>query len=290
MCYILKLSIKEGVFAALLSIAVFGGVYVFYIMPRCAAYLEATINLGIFSVFAQQGIVAFIKEVLYTTVVDGIALFTDYVLKFGKFYMASVVTLIVLCVVVAANVIKNIVKEKTAKKYETVLGIMALFTVFCIVWAMILFYTEEQVARHGIALVICLQLLVAMYYKPQKKAVSAVLVIVLAFLGWNYSADKGAFYIPTDKDQFGNLPIEQQVSEITDAVEISQSNTEWDNTVAYVFPNVSTNHCYYLPPNTGISLCFENYILENYRNLQPKYLRTDYNQQKDEMFKEKMNI
>ena len=61
------------------------------------------------------------------------------------------------------------------------------------------------------------------------------------------------------------------------AFDVMEAENPWENTVLYVYPNVNTNYCYYLPEGVGVNLCIEYYINEVYTTTPAKYILTNYN-------------
>lgn len=271
--YHFRLNKKESIVASLLTMGAFGGVYVFYAMPRCAAYLYDTINLQIFKTLFERGIFAFIGEVVKTTINDGIGL-VGFMLSFKTFYAASIFSFLILLALIFVSVLMRRKQLKTFKNETIITGIMAILMCVCIVWALVLFYTEEQVSRHIMSLIIALQMLLVMYFVPKNKGLIAGLVIVFALVGWQYHGDDYTFALPREAGAGGILDEEAEV--LKTAFESIEGATPWENTVLYVYPNVNTNYCYYLPEGCGLNLCIESYINEVYTTTEAKYILTNY--------------
>ncbi len=271
--YHFKLNKKESIVASLVTMGAFGGIYVFYAMPRCAAYLYDTINLQIFKTLLESGVFAFLKEVISTTINDGLGL-VDFLLSFGTFYAASIISFLILLGLIVVAVLVQKKQVKTFKDEKIVTGIMAILVCICVVWALVLFYTEEQVSRHIMSLIIGLQMLLVMYFIPKNKGLIAALVVVLALVGWQYYGDGYTFALPRDGSS-GHI-VEENAESLEKAFELTDGENPWENTVLYVYPNVNTNYCYYLPEGCGLNLCVEPYINEVYTTTEAKYILTNY--------------
>ena len=166
-------------------------------------------------------------------------------------------------------------QEKTWKDEKIITGIIAVLMCICIVWALVLFYTEEQVSRHIMSLIVALQMLLTMCFIPKNKAFIIGLVVVFGLVGWQYRGDVYTFVLPREGGA-GSI-VEADARLLTTAFEASQSENAWENTVLYVYPNVNTNYCYYLPEGVGVNLCTESYINEVYATTDAKYILTNYN-------------
>lgn len=281
--YHFKISKKESVLASILTIVSFGGVYAFYAMPRCAAYLYDTINLQIFTTLFESGIFVFIKEVITTTIQDGIGLI-GFMLSFKTFYAASIFSFLILLGLILVSVVVQSKQLKTVKNEKIITGIMAIFVSICIVWALVLFYTEEQVSRHIMSLIIALQILLVMYFLPKKNMLIACLVVMFALVGWQYSGDGYTFILPREAGA-GSI-LEEEAKVLKTAFESKEGESPWENTVLYVYSNVNTNYCYYLPDGVGVNLCIEPYINEVYTTTSAKYILTSYNDGTYGMYRE----
>lgn len=282
-CYHFKISKKESILASVLTMVLFGVTYVFYAMPRCAAYLYDTINLQIFKTLFESGIFAFIKEVITTTINDGIALL-GFMLSFKTFYAASIFSFLILLILILVSVVVQSKQLKTLKNEKIITGIMAIVMSVCIVWALILFYTEEQVSRHIMSLIIGLQMLLVMYFVPKKKTFIAGIVIVFTIVGWQYRADGYTFMLPRETGA-GSI-LKEEAEMLKTAFDCVEEENPWENTVLYVYPNVNTNYCYYLPDGVGVNLCIEPYINEVYTTTPAKYILTNYNDGTYAMYRE----
>jgi len=252
-------------------------------MPRCAAYLYDTINLQIFETLLGSGVFAFLKEVVTTTIYDGMGL-ASYLLSFNTFYAASIISFLVLLGLIVAAVLVRKKQLKTWKDEKIVTGIMATFTCICIVWALVLFYTEEQVSRHIMSLIVALQMLLIMYFVPKKNALIIAFAVIFALIGWQYRGDGYTFVLPREGTE-GSIVTEEAMT-LQDAFEVVDGESPWENTVLYVYPNVNTNYCYYLPEGVGLNLCTEPYINEVYTTTDAKYILTNYNDGTDAMYTE----
>jgi len=273
--YHFKLHKAESVVASLVTMGAFAGVYVFYAMPRCAAYLYDTINLQIFETLLGSGVFAFLKEVIKTTVYDGMGL-VSYLLSFNTFYAASIISFLVLLGLIVVSVLVRKKQVKTFKDEKLITGIMAIFVCICIVWALVLFYTEEQVARHIMSLIIALQMLLVIYFLPKNKALIIALVVMFGLVGWQYRADGYTFALP--KEGGAGSVMTEEAKDLQNAFEVVEGQSPWQNTVLYAYPNVNTNYCYYLPEGVGLNLCLESYINEVYATTDAKYILTNYNE------------
>ena len=271
--YHFKLHKVESIVASLVTRGAFGGAYVLYAMPRCAAYLYDTINLQIFETLLGSGVFAFLKEVIKTTIYDGMGL-ASYLLSFKTFYAASIISFLILLGLIVVSVWMRKKELQTWKDEKLVTGIMAILVCICIVWALVLFYTEEQVARHIMSLIVALQMLFVMYFVPKNKALIIGLVVMFGMVGWQYHGDGYTFVLPKEGGE-GSIVTEDAV-ELKNAFEVVESESPWENTVLYVYPNVNTNYCYYLPEGIGLNLCVEAYINEVYATTDAKYILTDY--------------
>ena len=271
--YHFKLHKLESIVASLVTMGAFGGAYVFYAMPRCAAYLYDTINLQIFKTLLESGVFAFLKEVIKTTINDGIGL-VGFLLSFNTFYAASIISFLLLLGLIVVAVILRKKEEKTWKDEKIITGIMAILVCICIVWALVLFYTEEQVSRHIMSLIIALQMLLVMYFVPKKNALIVGLVLVSGLIGWQYRGDGYTFVLPREGGA-GSI-MREEAEALQTAFESEDGVSPWENTVLYVYPNVNTNYCYYLPDGVGVNLCVEPYINEVYTTTEAKYILTNY--------------
>lgn len=281
--YHFKISKKESILASVLTIGMFGVTYVFYAMPRCAAYLYDTINLQIFKTLFENGIFAFLKEVFATTINDGIGL-VGFLFSFKTFYAASMISFFVLLLLIVVFVVMKKKQLKTFKNEKIITGIMAILVCVCIVWALVLFYTEEQVSRHIMSLIIGLQMILVMYFIPKKKALILSLVVVFGLVGWQYCGDEYTFVLPREGGA-GSIMTEEAKA-LQTAFESVDGEIPWENTVLYVYPNVNTNYCYYLPDGVGLNLCVEPYVNEVYTTTEAKYILTDYNEGTYAMYQE----
>jgi len=281
--YHFKLHKVESIVASLVTMGAFAGAYVWYAMPRCAAYLYDTINLQIFETLLGSGVFAFLKEVVTTTIYDGMGL-ASYLLSFNTFYAASIISFLVLLGLIVAAVLVRKKQLKTWKDEKIVTGIMATFTCICIVWALVLFYTEEQVSRHIMSLIVALQMLLIMYFVPKKNALIIAFAVIFALIGWQYRGDGYTFVLPREGTE-GSIVTEEAMT-LQDAFEVVDGESPWENTVLYVYPNVNTNYCYYLPEGVGLNLCTEPYINEVYTTTDAKYILTNYNDGTDAMYTE----
>lgn len=272
--YHFKLKKIESVAASIVTMGAFGVAYVVYAMPRCAAYLYDTINLQIFKTLLEDGIVVFLKEVVLTTLNDGKGLI-GFMLSFKTFYAASIISFLILLGMIVAVVLIRRRQLKTWNDEKIITGIMILFVCICIIWALVLFYTEEQVSRHIMSLIIALQILLVMYYVPKKMTYVAVIILVMGLVGWQYRGDGYTFALPREGGA-GSI-VTEDAKLLLNAFEVTDGEKPWENTVLYVYPNVNTNYCYYLPEGVGVNLCIDYYINEVYTTTPAKYILTNYN-------------
>lgn len=272
--YHFKISKKESILASLITMGAFAITYVFFAMPRCAPYLYAHINMQIFGTLLEDGIFAFIKEVITTTVQDGIVLL-GFMFSFKTFYAASLFTFFILLIMVFLFVIIKRKQLKTWKDEKIITALMVLFVCVCIIWAMIIFYTEEQISRHIMSVIIALEMLVVMCFLPKKKPIIVGMTVLFFLIGWQYSGDAYTFMLPQETGT-GSI-VKEEAKALETAFTAVESENPWENTVLYVYPNVNTNYCYYLPEGVGLSLCVEPYVNEVYTTTEAKYILTNYN-------------
>lgn len=200
-------------------------------MPRCAEYLTNTINLQIFNTLCENGLVAFLKEVGNTTLNDGTIL-VGFIKNLKTFHAASIIMFLVILVLIVVLSIVHMIRIKRWKDEKIIIGVMAILMSICIVWALVLFYTEEQVSRHIMSLIVALQMLLVMHFTPKSKVVVVGFAVVFGLIGWQYRGDVNTFKLQQEGGK-GSI-ITEDAKLLEGAFEVAEGGSAYDNTVLYV--------------------------------------------------------
>lgn len=265
---------------------IFAGIYIFYVQPRCASYLEEVIEFSLFSVLFQNGPIEFIKQIVCTLIVDGktlLSYFSNNVLEIMIPYQILVTLFSILTILCVSKVLK----EKRIKDDKVVNMFLSLAIILIIMIAMILLYVEYTSARHMISLAIFLLFIVAMYFNTNKHFWCVLGISILFVIGWKSVNSLDMIYkLPTINNEFETLPIEANAQKLKNIFEPSAIGSKWDNTVAYEYSVKNMNYCYFLPDLAGVNICDSNYIDNNYNMLKSKYLMVDNVNEKIETYVE----
>lgn len=266
---------KESILTFVSLMLVFAGVYIFFVQPRCAGYLEEVIDFSMFSNLFENGPIEFLKQVVYTFVMDGktlLSYFSNNVQEIMIPYQIIIALfsiLIILCV-------SKIFQQKRIKDDKDANMLLSLAIILIIGIAMILLYVEYTSARHMVSLAIFLVFVVAMYFNINRSFFCMLGIGILFIIGWKSVNSLDMIYrLPTINNEFETLPIEADARKLENIFEPLKTNSKWDNTVAYEYSVINMNYCYFLPDLAGVNICDSNYIDNNYNTLKCKYLMVE---------------
>lgn len=282
--YLFKKSRLESVVMFLGSVLVFTFIYIFYVLPRCAAYFSPIINTTMFTVFKNQGFFEFIGYTFFTVfnaiksivkaMLFGITNPTDISSSYYLFFILG----LILTVYLIYSLMKK--PKENHKHIVTCFGIISIMAI--VLLTVIVFYTYKQGSRHLLSLCIFAGFIICMQYMPKSKLQIALIMLFIGIFGWSISSYEYIFKLPNNIEQ---SIIMSEVSKLSTAFTASPNNDNWGNTVAYIYPNVNPNYCYFLPNGAGINLHLEDYLYENFCNIKSKYILTSYDENKVNLYK-----
>ncbi|MBE6894305.1 MAG: hypothetical protein E7483_01675 [Ruminococcaceae bacterium] len=270
--YQFKENWKKSILSMIASIAVFAMVYVLFSVPRCAPYFTPIINTEMFDVLVENGVLEFVKYVLYTVffaVTSVIKASVEYFSSSNQF-----TDIYFLFVITAATLLFIVVQKTIRKEFDSQFAVFCGMTLILIIVfvALVLLYTYIQGARHLISVCLFALLVTVMQKLPKGKIFKAVVVTALIITGWTSTKSDYIYKLPTAEYPQDYIVVTEEAVMLSASFTADKQADRWDNTVVYDFPNLNVNYCYYLPENTGINLCMHSYVLDNHKDIKAKYV------------------
>lgn len=275
----IKKNFFECLLACIATVAVFGAIYVFYVNPRCAPFFVNMVQVNVLIECLSQGINVFITQIKEVIMVSykGILNFITGNTERAIIYIVFFTDIILLSVCVVCSMVK--------KQYDKVMLFQAamLFILITVLAAIVFLYSFQYGTRHLAALCLSSSMMLIMQMKPDKKYFVILMVVCVAITAFWRIRCMENHILPTDQNEYGTLPVEDAYLMET-AFEADKMSDPWDNTVLFEFTELSQNYCYYLPENVGISFCYTNYVQDNHDILKSKYLLSDSDAEKKELY------
>ena len=268
--------------AALVSAGVFGLTYIKFVTPRCATYLEQTIDTTVFSALAEGRIFGFVKDVLHKFINDSYELYhlfdTFAEVKIPYFTMAVCMLVFVVLAVIQFRKNRSIT-DKYLWMAVSAIGVAAAVTA-----ALIIFYVEYTSFRHIVVIVAFAVVMLSAYIKNNKAVVIAA-VLAIALCGWLPAEGIDQLYrLPTSENPFGTMPQAEDMAQLNSALGTEISENLWDNTVIYDYNNHNTNYLHAIPTHMGISISDGEFIRANLSEFKSGYILSKANTEYIEMF------
>lgn len=269
--YHFKISKIESVAAFVMSVGLFATVYLFYVMPRCAAYSEQTLETDMFYIIKDKGIIAFLFRFIYKFLIDLKSLIFECIPSFTEVFVLYISVAVILMALVLF-VIGKIKQTKTFNDAGIIAAGCTIFISAAVIFALIALYVEYTSARHIAVLIVFASVISAMYMIDYKKMTVAVIMLLAIISYGNIHKMDNIYVLPTSEDPFSVMPNEIDAKKLKDVFDKEPSENLWENTVVFEYNNQNMNYMYFLPEYVGISISDKQYITENADKLKSKYV------------------
>lgn len=166
-------------------------------------------------------------------------------------------------------------------KNKIVLGFwMAYFCVMLL--AIIYLYDIDVGGRHAMSF-----LLVLIFVIPIVETSAKRFAMIFFFCVWIFvirATDNFTYQIPVYTEEKGNaLQHGKEELEKVEFLNLDDADP-WDNTIIWLLGDetmIDFTFLYALPGGTGIELCFKGYVLDNFKDLKPRYILTNIGEEVD---------
>lgn len=246
-----------------------GGGYAWINRNMCAPYFTDLLDFSWMSMLWSNPIIG-VKTLVYTF----LTAFENYLIYVREGVLGNSlvgaqcagVMLVMGCLIFC---LKQEIKEKKLDAViMTGVSVAFIFLTYCA--AAVVFEISASAKHFGELIVLGIFVI---GWKRERKTVP----IMLVTLCWIYFM-QAQYYPCIEKDEVLTAQIEEGVEQLSRSMEIEPGKDCWDNTVIWVYSDdmdmVWWQGLYALPAGTGINLCYQGYVLDNWENLQAKYLYT----------------
>ncbi len=270
--------------------------YVVYTNKLCADYFLDSVNLIWLETFLNNRFSVGV-EVLYWTLVKSVKEYI-FTLSEGIFYRiprgAYCVTFVLVFILLFTIVLKRKKDDEYKKNLKllwiTVTAFLGMF------FAVLLFYPQTQPGAKHLVVFVFLGVFVLIMWPSKffiREFLFAVCCLYLFFIPTEYAQD---FYYDMPYYSENEIDEYQYWETVFDALEAdNQGSDYYDNTIAWIMTDYGSDayyvtpfgYLYAAPEGYGINCCMIDYFLQNYEQMQSKYVFVSAGGNVDSIYTEK---